>query len=73
MLDTELQDLVFALLDVGLSLLSSFLVVLPILPFGNGNVYSLPSCIETFLTCIEFYRSSQGRDCLESQIRLWTV
>lgn len=37
----------FALLGVGLSLVTSFLVVIPTLPVGDGNVSSLSLFIET--------------------------
>lgn len=47
MLDRDLQDLIFTLLGVGLSLVTSFLVVIPTLPVGDGNDSSLPLFIET--------------------------
>lgn len=54
MRDIDLQDLMFALLGVGLSLDTSFLVVIPTLPVGNGNVSSLPLFIETLLVVFDF-------------------
>lgn len=46
----------------------------PLLPFWNANVYSALLYVESvwsaFLFC--FYKGSQLRVCLESQMRFWT-
>lgn len=72
MLDIELQDLVFALLGVGLFFGLIFPCRTPHSSFWEWGCLFFAIVCWNFVSCW-FYRSLQVRDCLESQIRLWTV
>jgi hypothetical protein len=65
MLDTQLQDLIFALLGVFLTLVPFLLSVAPFLPVGL-EVLALCHVSWKYVTLFRFYGSSQLRGCLES-------
>lgn len=50
MLDMELQDVLFALLGFGLTLVSLFFPMLPFLPLQNGSV----CCVPLFIGSMKF-------------------
>lgn len=70
MLDMDLKDLVFVLLDFGVALVQ-FFKCSPSL----GKVmyiYTIKYVLESYKLSVDFYRGLQFRDCLVSQMRLWT-
>ena len=70
-LGVELQDLEFALMNFGLALIWSLLVLVPLLTFSKCNTYSCHCIVD--VTWFWLYRDKQLIVCLEFHKRFWTL
>lgn len=72
-LGIELNNLLFALVGIGLALAQYFLTVLFSFLLEYRNIYYMPLNIGILPHAFRFYRGSQLRVCLKSQKTFWTL